>query len=493
MTVHLISDDPRETERLEKLKSFDILDTAPAPEFDTVVKLAQRLLDVPIAMVSLVDEHRQWFKASCGLSISEGRREDAFCAHALHVDDIMIVEDATRDPRFAANPLVTGPMNIRFYASVPLRPHAEGFADDLSGIGTLCIIDTKPRTLSLADRQLLRDLAGLASALVSAHADAARARRLSEASRRHAAMLERQHLQLCQAERMAGIGSWRLELADQSVHWSEQVFAVYGLRQGRVPSLADALSFYPADRRAEIAMLLERGATHCEAFEFESDFLRADGQQRRVRGIGEPQLVDGVPVALIGVFQDITERHAREQSLRKRAGTDALTALPNRARFEAELATLMTDIQAGAPPACLLLLDLDGFKAVNDTFGHAVGDQVLRVMADRLNLAVDHGNFAARLGGDEFVVLLRQPADEAAVEALIARLLGTLRYDIERQGLRREVAVTVGAAWLDAADATADTMHQADLALYQAKRDERGTGRIFRSKKVLRASVTDLL
>ena len=292
---------------------------------------------------------------------------------------------------------------------------------------------------------------------------------------------------------MAGIGSWRLELADQSVHWSEQVFAIYGLPQGRVPSLADALSFYPADRRAEIAMLLERGASHCEAFEFESDFLRVDGQQRRVRGIGEPQLVDGAPVALIGVFQDITERHAREQSLRERAGTDALTALPNRARFDAELATLVTDIQAGAPPACLLLLDLDGFKAVNDTFGHAVGDQVLRVMAGRLNLAVDHGHFAARLGGDEFVVLLRQPADEAAVEALIARLLGTLRYDIERQGLRREVAVTVGAAWLDAADTTADTLHQADLALYQAKRDERGTGRIFRSKKVLRAAVTDLL
>jgi len=478
----------REEERVAKLTSFAILDTPDEQEFDTIVQLAQTMLGMPIAVVSLVDRHRQWFKAKCGLSDSETSRDVAFCAHAIHYDDIMVVEDATLDSRFVANPLVTGDPGIRFYAGAPLRPKSHGHADDLPAIGTLCVIDVKPRTFSEEQVQTLRKLAGLVSSLVHARASAATALKLSEETRRRADAIARQHVQLRQAERMAGIGSWRLDLNDRSVFWSDQVYAIHGLPTGQMPSVDQALSFYPEDRRGEIAALVERARTHGESFDFESDFTTADGRKRRVRSMGEVQFIDGAPVALIGVFQDVTRHHLRELTLRHTADTDALTGLPNRACFERRLAEAVARAQAAAEPACVLLLDLDGFKGVNDTFGHDAGDEVLRLMADRLCELAYSSSFAARLGGDEFVMLVTRPRDCANIENVIASILGTLRHSVERDGERRKVSATVGAAFVEPdIDAPTEAMRRADLALYAAKRVERGTGRVFGSPKVLRA------
>ncbi|PXA92530.1 GGDEF domain-containing protein [Nostoc sp. 3335mG] len=473
-TVH------RETERLRKLQSFAILDTPQEQEFDTVVLLAQRLLDVPIALVSLLDDHRQWFKAKCGLEATEMGRGDAFCSHAIMVDDMMVVEDTLLDGRFAENDFVVRAPFIRFYAGVPLRPHAAGYADDLPGIGTLCIIDTKPRTLSSSDRQVLRQLAAMVSSLIAARASAAAALRLSQEAVRHANQLERQHLQLRQAERMAGIGSWRLDLTDMSLHWSDQVYAIYGLPVGQMPSIEHGLSFYPEDRRVEIAEMIEQAATTGAPFDFESDFYMIDGRKRRVRSMGEAQMVDGRPAALIGVFQDVTDRYAREQSLRLTADTDSLTGLPNRACFEQHLQKAFDHASTEQEPLCLLLLDLDGFKSVNDTFGHGAGDEVLRIMADRLRGLAFSSTFAARLGGDEFVMLLTRPRDCARIEKQLRLVLRSLQHVVERDGVRRYVSATIGAAFLEPDVASAiDLVHRADLALYQAKRTQRGTACVY--------------
>ena len=147
---------PNEAERLRRLRRFGILDTAPDPRFDRIARLAASLLDCPVALVSLVDERRQWFKARVGLDATETPREDAFCAHAILGDGLMVVPDATADQRFADNPLVTGEPNIRFYAGAPLWV-AEGMA-----VGTLCVIDRKPLVLDEAGRRCLVDLAALA-------------------------------------------------------------------------------------------------------------------------------------------------------------------------------------------------------------------------------------------------------------------------------------------------------------------------------------------
>lgn len=147
-----------EAERLATLKRYAILDSAPEQCFDRVVKLAARQFDVPIALVSLIDENRQWFKASCGLDATETTRDIAFCAHAILGDDVLVVLDATKDERFADNPLVTGELHIRFYAGAPLVS-ASGHK-----LGTLCLIDHEPRAeFSEADRALLTELSAVIS------------------------------------------------------------------------------------------------------------------------------------------------------------------------------------------------------------------------------------------------------------------------------------------------------------------------------------------
>lgn len=142
-----------EANRLQALRELQILDTAPEPDLDEIVQLASRLCDTPISLITLLDEHRQWFKARTGLKINETHRDFAFCAHAIHQDDIMIVEDATHDNRFANNPLVIGDPNIRFYAGMPL------VTDSGYKLGTLCVIDRKPKSLNAEQQLALRTLA----------------------------------------------------------------------------------------------------------------------------------------------------------------------------------------------------------------------------------------------------------------------------------------------------------------------------------------------
>ena len=144
-----------EAERLAALRACEILDTPPEVAFDRIVKLATQSLDVPVAAVSFVDDDRQWFKAAIGSPFCECPRQHSFCAHAILEDDVFVVPDATRDPRFAANPLVTGGTQVRFYAGAVLR------APGGQALGALCVVDTRPRELDERGRGILRDLAAM--------------------------------------------------------------------------------------------------------------------------------------------------------------------------------------------------------------------------------------------------------------------------------------------------------------------------------------------
>lgn len=141
-----------EAHRLETLSRYEIMDTPPDPAFDDLVSLAAKLIGTPMALVTLVDAERQWFKAKLGLDSSETPRDDAFCAHALGSPDLLVVEDAAQDKRFRDNPLVLGDPNVRFYAGAPL------VAPDGSGLGALCVLDRSPRTLTDDQAAVLRIL-----------------------------------------------------------------------------------------------------------------------------------------------------------------------------------------------------------------------------------------------------------------------------------------------------------------------------------------------
>lgn len=149
-----------EAERLAALASYELLDTAAEEPFDALTRLAAQLCDAPTALISLVDERRQWFKSRAGLDVQETPRSQSFCAHAIASDSLMEVGDAREDPRFADNPLVVGPPCIRFYAGMPLVVKGG------HRLGTLCVIDSRPRRLDAAQRRALEDLAQLAMRLI---------------------------------------------------------------------------------------------------------------------------------------------------------------------------------------------------------------------------------------------------------------------------------------------------------------------------------------
>lgn len=147
---------PNEQQRISALKALDILDSEYEQRFDRITRLARRLFGTEIAAVTLVDEHRQWFKSRQGPLDSEGTREDSFCAHAIEKpNETMLIGDASSDVRFAKNPLVTSNPNIRFYAGHPIK------APGGEPIGAICVVDSEPRVTDDVDTQSLRDLAAM--------------------------------------------------------------------------------------------------------------------------------------------------------------------------------------------------------------------------------------------------------------------------------------------------------------------------------------------
>lgn len=186
-----------EQDRLETLRSLSILDTLPEERFDRLTRMAKRLFGVPIALVSLIDENRQWFKSCFGLSVRETPREISFCGHAILGNDPFVIPDTMADDRFADNPLVLNDPHIRFYAGCPLRgPNGRK-------LGTLCIIDRQPRSFGKDEHDALIDLAAMVEHELSA-VQLATLDELTKISNRRGFMMLAQHsLHLCARQNLS--------------------------------------------------------------------------------------------------------------------------------------------------------------------------------------------------------------------------------------------------------------------------------------------------
>jgi diguanylate cyclase (GGDEF)-like protein len=465
----------KEARRLATLHGLGLLDSVPEAEYDAIVTLAAQLLDAPTAMIALVDSDRLWLKARYNVAGTQMPREEAFCNHTIAADAMLVVEDLSCDPRFADSQWVTGKEGFRFYAGLPI--HADDGGGSPQPIGTLCVIDDRPRTLDEHGRGALRQLATLAEALVSAHATSRRIARIAELAESQSATLARQELIFRQAERMALIGSWRLSLADDHVSWSDGVYRIYDLPVGQMPLLSDTLSFYPPGARARVSEALAHTISTGHAFDFEEDFITATGNQRRVRSRGEREDVDGVPVAVVGVFQDITDHHTTTMQLRRTADIDDLTGIANRAAFNRTVSAAIEAAHVNRTRLLLALIDLDGFKEINDTLGHLAGDDVLRAVARRLQLPWLRASHAARLGGDEFALIVDDPELTDDPPAFAERLQAELYISVAMEGMTIAASGTVGTALLGAADGVRDFIHAADTDLYASKRRRIGNRR----------------
>jgi diguanylate cyclase (GGDEF)-like protein/PAS domain S-box-containing protein len=287
-----------EAARLAALRAYDVLDSEREAAFDRITALASSVFDVPIALISLVDDARQWFKSAHGLVATETARDVSFCAHALHDGAPMIVADALRDARFADNPHVTGDPHVRFYAGAPLTTPSG------ARIGTLCLIDRKPRALTPQQARVLEDLA----ALVISELELRATRRAKEQEAR-----ELQHLF---AELPLAVV---VLVGDEMRFVNDNAHAMLGYAPGELAGRAVQTIIAPAERDAHtraLGALRALAASDLTPRLARRALLRKDGTVIEARGTIARMTYRGeaaVVVAMGDVTAEASDQRARDE------------------------------------------------------------------------------------------------------------------------------------------------------------------------------------
>ena len=295
-----------EADRLRGLRSYGVLDSLEDDAFDALVRVASSVCEAPISLITLIEEGRQWFLASVGaLGMKETPRDIAFCAHALHSPELMVVEDTARDERFADNPLVVGPPGIRFYAGFSLIDRG-GFA-----LGTLCVADSTPRTLSPLQADVLRELGTAVVRLLEAkRADHARV------AAEEAARTARADLDVVLDAASASVAYWDTELCNRFAN--RNFLEAFGQTRdgirGRHAREVLGETLFASDASFWSAAL--RG----DAQRIERTIADAAGKQRHVVVTFAPDVRDGRVHGFVSTENDVTELHAA-LALRARENT----------------------------------------------------------------------------------------------------------------------------------------------------------------------------
>ena len=465
-----------EEERLNSLYSLQLLDTPPAAMFDRITRLASYLFGSEIALISLIDQDRQWFLSRQGLDVAQTPREHAFCAVTIEQECELDVPDASLDERFACNPLVTGSPHIRSYLGYPVRS-PEGHL-----IGTLAVIDSSPNRFDGLRRKKLVVLSNIVEDLLRSHKQAIAMTHMAERERGKHDALEKANRIFVAAEKAARIGSWEIDLTSMDLTWSDGVYEMHGIPLGQPITVEDAIGAYSEEDREKVASYVDKAIATGDPFQFEADLKDRSGAVRRVQSRGECIKGDKKnPDRLVGVIHDITEAHRDKTALQRAADYDRLTDLLNRNAFDRILGEKIEQQSATGLSLGVLLLDLDGFKAINDTFGHLVGDRVLEQISSRLRSTVPEDVVIARWGGDEFVFILPLGVTRSDVEALWGILSYAVSKPFNISGRKLMLHGTGGAEICTEVVDGREIVRRADQAMYSGKKRASGTLRFYDS------------
>jgi diguanylate cyclase (GGDEF)-like protein/PAS domain S-box-containing protein len=287
---------PDEASRLKALRELGVLDTPAEAAFDALAHAAAAVCDAPIALLSLVDDQRQWFKARVGLSdTTETPRDVAFCAHAILHDDLFEVGDATTDPRFVGNPLVTGEPGIRFYAGVPVR------LSDGAVVGTVCVLDRAPRLLGERQRQVLLELGRAAAALLDARRDT---QLMAKSEARYRALAELSPAGLF-------VGDAEGQCTYTNGRWQE----MHGLSGEQALGLGWMRVVAPSEL-ARLNASWRAAVQERRQFDEVIEIRLPDGTQRSIRSRSSPQFdAEGRMTGFVGLAEDVTEARVQQERL----------------------------------------------------------------------------------------------------------------------------------------------------------------------------------
>ena len=398
---HLANED----ERLAALERYQIMDTHSEQAFDALTRIAAMVCDVPIAIITLIDGRRQWFKSVIGLDLTETPREVSFCAHALQSQAMLEIPDASSDARFADNPLVVGRPGIRFYAGAPL------ITPDKLALGSLCVIDKRPRQLDGAQRAMLTQLSEVVMHLLAARKSGIEiTSRLDEAN----------HLLIMGEERVQ-LGHWRVDGATGEMFWSDEVYRIHGRApDAGPPRLEAAADCYHPEDRSNIAALFEDTMRSGVGRSCEARLVQPGGTPRDVAVWAEARRGPGGAITgLFGVFQDITERKEIErEQVRMRQQAERVS----HAKSEF-LATMSHEIRTpmnGILGMNALLLETV-LTAPQRKLAEAVrysGDALLTILDDILDVSkLEAGKLALEEAEFELATLVERAIELSAVAA----------------------------------------------------------------------------
>jgi diguanylate cyclase (GGDEF)-like protein/PAS domain S-box-containing protein len=570
--------------RVRALRRYEILDTTAERAFDDLTRLAVQICETPIALISFVDETRQWFKSKVGVTANEMSRAIAFCAHTIAQRDVLVVADTTLDERFRKNPLVSTAPGIRFYAGVPIMT-PEGHS-----VGTLSVMDYEPRHLNeqqlealralghQAEKQLevrtyiterekvarqLRDANQFTSEIISGAGEGIvvfdRAFRyvvwnrfmeeLTGLPARQVIgkdgldifphMREQGTYALLQralaGETVASRDTrYRIAATDRS-GWISATYGPHRNANGEITGVIGLMHDVTERRQAEEALLAAEakfrglveqslvgiyiiqddryqyvnpklgeifGYSTEELLSLESVTVLASEEDRPLVTENVRRCLEGEPgnarytfrgrrksgeqivlevhgagtqfqsrPAVIGSILDVTDRRRAEERIVHQAYHDPLTGLPNRMLLMDRLRLHLAQARRnGNRLVGVLYIDLDGFKGINDTWGHGVGDRLLQTIADRLINGIRRMDTAARVGGDEFVILLPSISRVEDAAAIARKLLVSIAepFSVDSRTLQIAASIGVGTFPTDGEEPES-LLTNADNAMYLVK------------------------
>lgn len=413
-----------ESARLAALGRLDLIGTPPEPAFDRIVRLAAAVLDVPIALITLVDADRSWYKARVGTDLSETGRDASFCAHTIvqPPGEPLVVADTWLDDRFEEHPLVVANPKARFYAGYALR------TPDGHAIGTLCVVDRVPRSLSTRDLLALADLAALAEQLLAAGSDDATADATAAIAASpvpgDAALAGRLTMLELMLESTTDIvivvdASGRLTAASPSLRrtlgYTDEIAGEDG-----------AIGLVHPDDRALARRQLKAVITGADDEAFHVRVLTASGSIRNMECVAVNHFDDPAVRGAVVTMRDVSERHMFNQMLKFQSTHDRVTELPNRTLLLEHVRPAVARAGRERAQVAVCVLDIDGMRELNQELGHAAGDELLVDVAKRIRSTIRGGDSVARLEGGEFAVLLDPIADAAEARTVASRLVAAI-------------------------------------------------------------------
>ena len=429
-----------------------------SPALALVHRIAERVFPVALVCLATGDRPPVAVVSHLGEHTASVMGQWASAVQASEPEGVVVVADATEDPRWKEHELVTGPPHLRFYAGLPL------VSADGTCLGVLGLVDTTPReSVTEADMAVFQDLASLMTEMLEV--------------RRHDE--ERQATQ-ARFENIAQTSPDAIMCADARgsiTFWNASAAALFGYSVQEMLG-SPVLTIIPDHEREQYYRDVERlmSARDVAGVEqrFETHGQRKDGSVFPAE-LSLSAWPDGASVSMGAIVRDATERKQHEAYLSRLASTDSLTGLLNRASLRDVMAGM---IESGTP-FTVALVDLDGFKDVNDTLGHFVGDVVITHVAKRILRARDDAAAVGRLGGDEFVVIV--DGDDAAAALELGRtLVDAVSGAYVAADQRVELGASVGLAVHPADGLTAEAaLGAADLALYRAKDAGRSSVMLF--------------